>query len=154
MNASRQLPEHLTRRARVFAVVAALLLVATASLAGLLRQTDSDALCSNEVIRQLASPDGSLKIVTFVRDCGATTSFSVQAAFLPVADPLPTNPKSFFVADDDHGRAPIDSTGVPIVVVRWRDAQSMVLRYPAPARIFKADTSSSGIRIHYSPING
>lgn len=154
MNASNPPPEGRRRHARVFAVVATPCLVAAALLTGLFREAASDNLCSNRVISQQASPDRSSKIVTFVRDCGATTAFSVQAAFLPVDNLLPPNPKSVFVADDDHGRAPIDSTGVPSVLIRWRDARSVVVQYPSLVRIFKADASSSGIQIRYSPIDG
>jgi len=150
---SNQPPEGPTRH-RVFAMVAALCVVATLLSTGLFREAASDDLCSNRVISQLPSPDGSSKIVTFTRDCGATTGFSVQAALLPIDSPLPTNPSSVFVADDNHGRAPIDSTGVPSVVIRWRDARSVFVQFPSPVRIFKADTSSSGVQIQYSPING
>jgi len=137
---------------RALVVSSALLLVAAVLLTGLFRKADET--CSNRLVGQSVSPDGSSKIVTFVRDCGATTSFSVQAALLPVRGPLPANPNSVFVADDDHGRAPIDSTGVPNIIIRWRDARSVLIEYSSLARVFKADTSSSGVQIHYSPING
>jgi hypothetical protein len=154
MNASNQQPGHPVQRGRVFLVAALLLLVPVALLTGWFRQASSDDLCSNKIISQTVSPNGSSKIVSFVRDCGATTSFSVQAALLPVRDPLPANPNSVFVADDDRGRAPIHLTGVPNVIIRWRDARSVLVQYPSLARVFRADTSSSGVQIHYAPTNG
>lgn len=154
MNASNQQPGAPVRRGGVLVLAAALLLGAAALAPALFRQALSNEICSNTLVDQSVSPGGSWKMVKFVRDCGATTSFTVQAALLPVRGSLPASPPSVFVADDDRGRAPIDSTGVPNVIVRWRDRRSVLIQYPSLARVFKADHSSSGVQIHYSPTNG
>jgi hypothetical protein len=40
----------------------------------------TESLCQNQLLRRYPSPDRALEIVVFVRNCGATTAFSTQAA--------------------------------------------------------------------------
>lgn len=45
--------------------------------------------CTNTVIEELNLPDASYKIIIFQRDCGATTSASLQLSIIPQTEKLP-----------------------------------------------------------------
>ncbi len=46
-------------------------------------------LCVNTEIKRVTSPNGKKDFVLFVRDCGATTNFSLQGSILKKGKPLP-----------------------------------------------------------------
>jgi hypothetical protein len=56
---------------------------------------------------ETVAPNGTLKAVTFRRDCGATTKYSVQVSILPAKKPLPNEGGNVFVA-----------SGEPNIVIR------------------------------------
>ena len=155
MNAPNMVGKMLVPRPVVVATVAATLLLAAGALSSLfLRYASPDDICSNRLLNEYPSPDGSAKVVTFLRDCGATTPFSVQVAVLSHGEFLPLDPDSVFVADDNHGEVPVGSDGTPAVIVRWRQPRSVLVEYPSGLRIFKAEASSSSVRFEYSPVDG
>jgi hypothetical protein len=45
--------------------------------------------CSNQIIKQIPSPNGKMKAVVFQRDCGATTGFNTQVSVLLSNQQLP-----------------------------------------------------------------
>jgi len=51
-----------------------------------------DPDCRNEIQEEHVSPDGSIKLVVFSRDCGATTGFNTQVSVLPIDTALPDSP--------------------------------------------------------------
>jgi hypothetical protein len=104
-------------------------------------------MCANEVIREVASPDGKRKAVVFERDCGATTGFSTQASVLPIGKSLPNDGGNIFVADTNHGAAPSGPGGGPEVMVYWAGPNDLVLEHDVRARVFLALPSIGDVRV-------
>lgn len=75
--------------------------------------------CSNEVVAEYPSPDASTRVVVFRRDCGATTGSNTQASVLPIEAELQDEAGNLFVADTNHGQAPVAPWGGPALEVRW-----------------------------------
>jgi hypothetical protein len=53
--------------------------------------------CMNDTHSEVLSPDARLKVVTFERNCGATTGFSTQISILDASDTLPNQGGSVLV---------------------------------------------------------
>src|SRR5438876_862718 len=70
---------------RALLTVAALVLVAILGAYWFL-----PSMCANELVSEIRSPDGMLKVVVFQRDCGATTAASIQASVVAADAPLPS----------------------------------------------------------------
>lgn len=135
------------RGARVglwFSASAALLLVASVGAATYFL----DGLCENEILAETSSPDASLKLVVFGRDCGATTGFTTQATLLAGDATLPNSSGNVFVADGNGG-APAGLGGGPELRAHWEGRTSLVLEHHAAARVFKKEQSVNGVEIRY-----
>ena len=57
-----------------------------------------DGTCGNEIHAEQKSPDGKLKVVEFMRNCGATTGYNVQISILPTDHALPNCQRRFGTA--------------------------------------------------------
>src|SRR6266550_3254126 len=71
--------------------------------------------CGNELLKEVASPNGRMKAVVFQRDCGATTGFSTQVSVFRRDQRLPNEGGNLFAADTNHGAAPSGQGGGPVV---------------------------------------
>ncbi|MEO8604332.1 MAG: hypothetical protein ABI629_17290, partial [bacterium] len=102
--------------------------------------------CANDVLSEIASPDGSRKAVIFDRDCGATTPFSTQVSVLQTGEGLGDEPANLFAAEDKLGAAG------PRVAATWRDATHLAVYYEAEARVVKAEAALGDLAISYAAI--
>jgi hypothetical protein len=113
--------------------------------------------CGNRVLVELPSPDGRFKVVTFERDCGATTDASTQVSIIPSGERLVTAPTKFrsthpgnvFVADTNHGQAPSGPGGGPVVQVACIGSTSLRITHDKRARVFSAATSVNGVAVEF-----
>jgi hypothetical protein len=135
-------------------VVLGLLTVAIATIGGCLALLDyffSD-MCATTVIEQVASPNGKLKAVVFQIDCGASSDFNSQVAIVSANKDVSQKdalPKSFFVADRDHGRAPEGKEHGPELRLNWLSDSSLEIQHHELARIIRAEKSSRGVTVDY-----
>ncbi len=97
--------------------------------------------CGNDPISEIQSPDKSLKVVIFQRDCGATTGFSTQVSILSAKRTLPNESGNVMVVDTDHGKAPSGPRGVPEIIPEWKSDRELVLRVHPMTRTFGIDRS-------------
>lgn len=72
--------------------------------------------CGNDVRERVRSPDGRREVVVFVRDCGATTSFSTQISILRAGEN----------ASDEGGNTYI-AAGELRVSVQWLTPTEIVI---------------------------
>jgi hypothetical protein len=100
--------------------------------------------CENRVLSELTAPNRNTRAVVFERSCGATTGFSTHVSILKASDAVSKSAGNIFVADSDHGVAK-DMT----VTARWAAPDSLVIRYPAKARVFRKETQLNGVAITY-----
>jgi len=101
--------------------------------------------CSNQIRREIASPNGKMKAVVFQRDCGATVGFNTQVSVLPSGSKLPNDGGNVFVADGGQGNA---SSG-PFVAVSWTNDTELLVTYDRQARVFHNEPSVGNIRVRY-----
>jgi hypothetical protein len=110
-------------------------------------------LCATKVFEQTSSPDGKRKAVLFQVDCGATTDFNSHVVIVDGGlDASKPNslPKSFFVADSNHGRAPAGITGGPEVRVDWLSDSLLEVKYHQFSRVIRSDEQAAGVEIRYT----
>ena len=129
---------------RAMLPVAAVVLVAV-----LAAQWFPRSMCTNDLVSEIRSPDGARRVVVFQRDCGATTAASIQASVIAVDAPLPSTCGNLFVADRDHGKAPVTGSGTPQVQIAWTSPREVVLRYDARARVFKSADCVDDVQASY-----
>jgi hypothetical protein len=109
-----------------------------------------DAMCANEPLGEVLSPDGARKAVVFQRDCGATTGFSTQVSVIASSSStLDNSSGNVFVADTDHGSASAGPGGGPWVSVHWLAPDQLLVRHQANARVFKAELQFRAVHIRY-----
>lgn len=106
-------------------------------------------LCGNVVLTEYPSPNHKLKVVIFLRDCGATSGFSTQVSILPSASALENEGGNIFVADTNHGVAPAGQGGGLDVQVHWLSDTRLQIQHHQLARIVLAETESEGVKIEY-----
>lgn len=95
-------------------------------------------LCGNKQISEVVAPNGKLKAVTFRRDCGATTAYSVQVSIIPATKPLPNEGGNVFVA-----------SGEPNIVVRWIGDRHLSISGGSSSGAFKAEKAFGDIQVTY-----
>jgi hypothetical protein len=110
-------------------------------------------LCGNKIITEVPSPDGKLKAVSFVRDCGATTGFSTQVSIIPADSYLPNEAGNAFTSDGNHGAAASGSAGGPPVGLSWASSQELFIAHHPGARVFRAESRVSGVAVQIVPSN-
>lgn len=111
----------------------------------------SDGCKNTEAARSL-SPDGQHIAVLFQRDCGATTDFTTQISIIGSSDPL-SGSGNAFVADDNHGTAPVGSWQGPWAEMQWIGTGHLLIKYAAKARTFQQQKQVAGVTIQYQRVN-
>jgi len=111
---------------------------------------DISDMCRNEIISEIPSPEGKLKVVVFQRDCGATTGFSTQVSILSGNQLLENEGGNLFISDTDHGAAPSGPGGGPALAVTWQNENSVRMSYHQKTRVFKQESTVGGASVSYS----
>ena len=110
-------------------------------------------MCGARIVRRLPSPDGRLEAVIYERDCGASTDFGTNLSVVRTGAQVGSKAGNLFVADSDHGRAPLDSGNVIQLSVHWIGSDSLVVRYDRRARVFQQQPGTNGVQVQYIPID-
>ena len=96
--------------------------------------------CENELFQTVFSPDKSLKVVVFERDCGATTGFNRQVAILKNSGLVPKH-------------ASIDSflclAGQPRVEVVWGSSTEVRIRYESRRKVLRKSFPSGPVKVSF-----
>ena len=132
-------------------VLLTVVIISIGGCSALLDHLFSD-MCATTVIDQVASPNGKLKAVEFQIDCGATSDFNSQVAIVPGNKDVSQKdslPKSFFVADRDHGRAPEGKDRGPELRLKWLSDSRLEIQHHEFARVIRAEKTSKGVTIDY-----
>lgn len=110
-------------------------------------------LCATTVFEQTSSPNGKRKAILFQVDCGATTDFNSHVVIVDgdfdTSNPN-SLPKSFFVADSNHGRAPAGITGGPEVRFDWLSDSLLEVKYHQFTRVIRSEERAAGVEIRYT----
>lgn len=97
-----------------------------------------EPVCGNDHAQEFPSPTGALKAVVFRRDCGATTSFTMNVSILPAGQALPNQPGNVFVKDDDTPPT-----------VRWIDDSHLLISETWPGKILMSKSVLGKVQISY-----
>ena len=107
--------------------------------------------CTNQVLAEVPSPEGTLKAVVFERNCGATIAFSTQISVLPAAASLQDGPANLFAAAAAHGKAPSSPGRGPEVRVTWIGPRSLRVAHDRDTRVLLASHNAAGVSAEYVP---
>ena len=97
-------------------------------------------LCSNTVQQRIASLDGKLEAVAFIRDCGATTTASAQISIVDQDERVSGTGNALTTELVGAG----DGLGV-----RWLGPDHVEISLPPDAEVFRRNEAVSGVRITY-----
>jgi len=100
--------------------------------------------CSDTILSEAASPDGSWVATLFERDCGATTYYSTQLSLRPAT--------KRFKPDKQPSAIVVQTEGC--IQYWWEGQSNLVVRLPDDARVFRQEQWQDGITIRYVPNTG
>ena len=92
-----------------------------------------DDPCSNTIKSEVTSPDGKYVATAFIRDCGATTSFSPQVYLRPSGERMAERGNVFI---GDHSDK---------IQIEWLSATHLVIY--SDCRVIRHDTNYYDVRV-------
>lgn len=108
--------------------------------------------CGNNVLEAINSPDRSKKVVLFVRDCGATTDWSLQASITKPSESISdSDTGNILTIDSDHGAAWPKGPYGSLVVAKWVSNDRLEVYYSQNSRVFNQTSKFEGVNIEYYP---
>ena len=145
---ARVVEQGVSRTAR-FLVIFGCLVVSSIIVGGLIIWSMPD-LCGNYIGKEVLSPDSKWKAVVFERDCGATTDFSTQISLINGNQSLPHGSSgNVFTADSGRDKVRVDVKGILPIDLNWESNNTLVVRYPARARVFTQVLQYKGVALRY-----
>ena len=93
-------------------------------------------LCGNEIVQKVSSPSDEKMAYIFTRDCGATTSSSLQLSILDKGDDFQNESGNTFRSDKDYS-------------IEWVDEKHLKVIYDKTSETYEKDTKVNGIKIEY-----
>lgn len=118
----------------------------------LLLHISAGAMCGNQPLARVPSPDRQLDAVLFERDCGATTGFSTQVTVLAHGSELPNEPGNIGAVDDNHGAVPQGPGGGPELKLAWDGRRELVVYHHRKARVYERN-SRDDVRVKFAAFN-
>ena len=101
-----------------------------------------DAPCGNETLSVSVSPNGDYQAVSFRRNCGATTSSSIQVSVLPAGIELGNEPGNVMVIRE--------SDMTPELL--WRGPYDLEVLYPVNAQMSRVEVNAQEVAVEYTPV--
>jgi hypothetical protein len=109
------------------------------------------SICTNDFVAEYRSPGGRWAAVVFSRGCGATVGFNTQISLIPSKSTLPDQAGNVFIADDNHGASRLTTSHTLPLEITWKSEDSLIIRYPQGARIFKSEQKFGPVSITFCP---
>lgn len=112
-------------------------------------------MCSNEVLETVVSPDASRKVVIFLRNCGATTDWSVHASITKAElrnDQLSMG-NSLVISADGEKTWPVTQQGWPLIKAKWESENVLELYHSSEIEIYTQVAEVDNVSIEYNVIN-
>lgn len=94
-------------------------------------------MCESQLLQKIESPNGELKAVSYLYDCGATTGFSTQLSILNI-DELIDSPGNVFI-----------SKGTNKLLFKWESDTVLEIGSTKGLEIFKRETELDSVSITY-----
>ena len=109
-----------------------------------LAQHAPESLIRFDFTDEIQSPAGTKRAVVFESSCGATTGFVTHVSVLDLKEALTRSAGNVFIGDADRGVVQYMR-----VRVDWTSSDSLVVSYPARARVFRQEARVGGVGISY-----
>lgn len=127
--------------ARIFAVsvLCAVTIVLAAWMGTREFEKSGAGVCGNEEVSHSVSPDGTHKVIVFIRDCGVLGEDSTQV----------------FLVDQNRELNHLDTGNVLVtdewdnVAAQWQSPNSIRVAYPQAARIMRKEDKVGNVSIEY-----
>ncbi len=100
--------------------------------------------CRNFPLAEVVSPDGALRAVSFVRDCGRRAPRSTQLSLLVPGEVLGSSYGNIFVAELERQNE---------IQMRWSAADVLEVRTGVIRRAYRADPGKGPIRVLYGRLS-
>jgi hypothetical protein len=126
------------QRIPIAGVVGALVTVGIFVLAG--RSTFTGFTCRNRPLADVASPDGRLRAVSFIRDCGPRAPRSSQLSVLPAGEAIGEEQGNVFVAELEKDVQ---------IEARWAANDVLEIRTSRIVKAYRADRGKVWLKIRY-----
>ena len=94
--------------------------------------------CDNTIVKEVTSPDGAYVATAFIRDCGATTSFSPQVYLRKKGEKLGEKGNVFI---GNHSES---------INMEWLSSQE--LRISSDCEVVRKEDSFGEIKITFQPV--
>jgi uncharacterized protein DUF5412 len=94
--------------------------------------------CANTVVREVTSPDGRYTATAFIRDCGATTSYSPQVYLRRAGESAGTTGNVFVGNRSDE------------IEISWASAKELVIS--SSCQVVRREEEHEGIKITFNPL--
>lgn len=107
--------------------------------------TDSYPACSNTIVSETFSPDGRLKAVVFIRDCGAGKT-NAHLSVLPMEAVLPDSRGNTFIGEG--GLTASDMKEGPRVRVAWLSGTELSVLHGMVRRV-RYEENVRGVKVFY-----
>ncbi len=110
--------------------------------------------CTNQIVDIQISPDKKYQVVTFTRECGATTGFSTQVSILKANDTFDKIDEkgNTLIMSDKIQNGLMDENGGARIRVNWTDANKLKILYDSRTETSKRETEYKDIKVEYGQI--
>ncbi len=98
-------------------------------------------MCSNEVFRQVDSPDKKHKAVVFQRDCGATTGFSTQITVHKLNEYLENEAGNVLIAKGHPNESGFE--------LAWLNSTTLQIKNTKNAKQYKNEVKIGSVAVQY-----
>jgi hypothetical protein len=99
--------------------------------------TGCDSMCGSDPIHSQVSPDGRLKAVAYLYDCGATTGFSTQVSVIDADDEI-TSSGNILIVDGKRG-----------LNVKWLSDTKLLISNSAGHKTYKKVDELGSVKVSY-----
>lgn len=93
-----------------------------------------EGMCGSIKVREVPSPDGTVKLAEHFFDCGVGSDPNREFSLLAGPDPIPDSPGNAFRLHSERDWDPAPSHSP--VQIRWRDNQHVEIIYPDDLEVF------------------
>lgn len=95
--------------------------------------------CENIILKELNFPDSKYRVISFVRDCGATTDYSVHVSIIERKKNLPNESGNIFIGNHSN-----------FIDTFWEDRNTLVVIHKCEKKdIYKNERIFKGVAIKY-----
>lgn len=106
--------------------------------------------CENGLIDEYPNPSKTQKAILFYRDCGATTSKSLQLSLIPTNDKLSSKLVGNVLTSEFDSGSVIPLKTTEIIQVNWINDTSLIISLYNGLKTFVKKTESNGVKITYN----